>query len=265
VPDPNPRVAGGGLTRLAAAGICCEGGLLEGEARALNRGFLQRFTAGRPRVTVKLGMSLDARVALADGRSQWITGAAARADVQRLRALSGAIMTGSGTLLADDPRLDVRDPRFDIAGRPPVRVVLDRLLRTPPTARLFDTAGAVAIFTARPDLPAAPVLRARGAQLESVALRDDGRGLSLPAVLRRLAELEINDVLVEAGPTLVAALLADGLVDELVLYVAPILLGAAAQPAFALAEPPTLAAAPGFDVVETVCLGSDQRLVLRRP
>ncbi len=262
VDDPNPRVAGGGAARVRAAGIACFGGLLADEARALNRGFFCRHTHQRPYVTVKLGMSLDGKVALASGESQWITGPEARADVQRLRALSGAVLTGVGTVLADDPGLDVRDPRFDIADRPPARVVLDSRLRVSPAARLFTAAGAVHLLTT----PAASaervvVLRARGALVD--VLPAEAAGLNLAVVLGHLAALEINDVLVEAGPTLASAFLAAGLVDELILYVAPVLLGAAARPAFLWPTPARLADAARLAIVETVAVGADQRLTLR--
>jgi len=261
VDDPNPRVAGGGAARLEAGGISCTGGLLAEEARALNRGFFMRHTHARPFVTVKLGMSLDGKVALADGQSQWITGPEARADVQRLRAETGAIMTGSGTILADDPRLTVRDPRFDLGGRPPSRVVLDTQLRLSAVARVFDEPGEVRVFTAAALTGTqADTLRTRGAILEAAPMQA-GR-LDLAAVLHRLADLEVNEILVEAGPTLVAALMAAQLVDELVLYVAPLLLGAAARNAFAWPQLEQLAKAPRVIEREVVTVGADRRIVL---
>lgn len=262
VGDPNPRVAGDGVARLRAAGIPCAGGVLADEARELNRGFFTRHTHGRPFVTVKLGMSLDGKVALANGQSQWITGPEARADVQRLRAAAGAIMTGVGTVLADDPQLNVRDPRFDIGGRPPLRVILDSDLRSSPQARLLDIPGEIRIFTAAPVTGArAAALVARGARLESVPLHDGN--LDLAAVMCRLAELEVNELLVEAGPTLVAALLAARYVDEIVLYVAPLLLGADARNAFAWPRLERLADAPRMVTGESVKVGADRRITLR--
>ncbi|MDS4040785.1 MAG: bifunctional diaminohydroxyphosphoribosylaminopyrimidine deaminase/5-amino-6-(5-phosphoribosylamino)uracil reductase RibD, partial [Candidatus Competibacter sp.] len=148
MPDPNPQVAGRGLAQLRAAGIGVECGLLEAEAQALNPGFIQRMTQGRPFVRVKLAMSLDGRTALASGQSQWLTGEAARQDVQRLRARSSAILTGIGTVLADDPSLNVRLPE---APRQPSRVILDTELRTPPTAKTLRLPGSVLIFTAVAD------------------------------------------------------------------------------------------------------------------
>jgi len=260
--DPNPRVAGGGAQLLRTAGITCEGGLLADEARAQNRGFLMRCERGRPFVTLKLGMSLDARVALADGSSQWITSAEARADVQRLRASSCAVLTGSGTVLADDPGLDVRDPRFDLGGHPPGRIILDSALRTPPGARILTPPGQVWIFCAEgAERDRAERLRARGAQVET--LPRAASGLDLPILLKRLAALEINDLMVESGPALAANLLGAGLVDELVLYVAPLLLGPDARAAFAWPALHSLAEAPHMAVVEVARVGVDQRLVLR--
>lgn len=262
VGDPNPRVDGSGAARLAAAGIPCVGGVLADEASELNRGFFSRHRRGRPFVVVKLGMSLDGKVALANGESRWITGADARADVQRLRARSDAVMTGSGTVLADDPSLDVRDPRFDLGGRPPMRVVLDSGLRTPPTARLLDPPGRVTVFTvARTDVPLAVALAARGAHVETVG--GGVSGVDLRQVLHRLATWEIGEVLVEAGPTLVAAFLAAELVDELVLYVAPVLLGPTARHAFAWPTPARLADAPRLRQVASVVVGADRRLTYR--
>lgn len=260
VGDPNPQVAGSGAQRLAAAGIACAGGLLAAEAEALNRGFFKRHRTGRPFVTLKLGMSLDGKVALADGASQWITGAEARADVQRLRALSGAIMTGSGTVLADDPMLNLRDPRFEAGAPPPRRVVLDARLRMAPRARMFDAPGDIHVFTAAAHVPAAEALAARGAHIEPWPATREGHDLD--AVLRRLAALEVNEVLVEAGPTLAASLLAGRWVDEIVLYIAPVLLGATARNAFVWPEPATLAVAPRLVVRENVAVGADRRLVL---
>ncbi len=262
VRDPNPRVAGGGEARLNAAGIACASGLLASEARELNRGFFMRYEQGRPFVSVKLGMSLDGKVALANGQSQWITGPDARADVQRLRAQADAILTGSGTLLADNPQLNVRDPQFDLGERPPARVIIDSRLRSPLAARVFKVPGEVRIFTTRTSTCAEALqLRAQGAIIETIG--STAAGVALKEVLRRLGELEINEVLVEAGPTLVGSLLATGEVDELVLYVAPVLLGAQARNAFNWPDPATLAEAPRLLLKETVRIGADQRMTLR--
>src|SRR4029077_20363632 len=185
--DPNPEVNGRGAAALRDGGVEVEGGLLEREALELNCGFVKRMAEGRPWVRVKLAMSLDGRTALASGESRWITGEAARQDVQHWRAPSSAVLTGVGTVLADDPRLDVRLPdEPGVVRRQPLRVVLDRQLRTPPDARLFKSPGEVLILTplTPPEDPAATSLTARGARLESLPL--DGERIALPAVLDRL-------------------------------------------------------------------------------
>ncbi len=258
--DPNPRVAGQGLDRLRAEGVAVEEGLLGFAARELNAGFIQRMTEGRPRVRVKLAASLDGRTAMASGESKWITGEDARMDVQRLRAESSAIITGIGTVLADDPALNVRMPGMT---RQPERIVLDPALRTPPGSRILSAPGTARIFTSRDDAALRAALETAGAFVE--ALPDDGSGaLLLEAVLARLGELEHNDVLVEAGARLAGQFLARGLADELVLYQAPVLLGHAAKP---LAEIPgleSLADRLAFRVREVRHVGNDLRLTLAR-
>jgi diaminohydroxyphosphoribosylaminopyrimidine deaminase / 5-amino-6-(5-phosphoribosylamino)uracil reductase len=262
VADPNPLVNGQGAEALRAAGIAVEGGLLEREAGELNAGFIKRMRYGRPFVRVKLAMSLDGRTALANGESRWITGEEARTDVQRWRARSSAVLTGVGTVLADDPRLGVRLPVEEAAPprRQPLRVVLDPQLRTPVAARLFEGGGEVLILTtlAAPDDARAAELTARGARLESLPA-EAGR-LALPAVLERLAELEMNEVLVEAGATLAGELLRQSLADELLLYVAPTLLGPGARALVALPELQQLKDAVSFTLIETHPIGADLRL-----
>lgn len=260
--DPNPRVAGQGAARLRAAGVVVDAGPLGTDARELNRGFISRFERGRPFLTLKIGMSLDGKTALANGRSQWITGAAARADVQRLRARSCAVLTGIGTVLADDPALDVRDAKFDLGGVPPARVVLDAALRLPPDAQLFRTRGPVLVFTAAQDPARRAVLERAGARLEPVPAATGG-GVELPLVLGRLAALGCNEVLAECGPRLAGALLAAGFVDELVCYLAPKILGGRARSAFALADFTALADVPSLEWLETRRVGPDFRLVAR--
>jgi diaminohydroxyphosphoribosylaminopyrimidine deaminase/5-amino-6-(5-phosphoribosylamino)uracil reductase len=262
--DPNPLVDGRGVSALRAAGVTVESGLMEEEATELNGGFFRRMRTGRPLVRVKLAMSLDGRTALASGESRWITGEAARADVHRWRARSSAILTGVGTVLADDPRLDVRIPDDKAApGRQPLRVVLDSQLRTPPGARLFTTPGEVLILTTltAPEDPRALSLAGRAARLESLPL--DGERIALPAVLDRLGELELNEVLVEAGATLAGELLRQSLADELLLYVGLRLLGPAARALVTLPPLARLADAPAFTLMETQQLGEDLRLRLR--
>ena len=219
---------------------------------------------GRPLVRVKLAMSLDGRTALANGESQWITGEAARADVQHWRARSSAVLTGVGTVLADDPRLDVRLPgEAGAPRRQPLRVVLDSQLRTPAAARLFEPPGEVLILTAlaAPDDARAAGLNARGARLESLPM--EGRRLALPAVLDRLGELELNEVLVEAGATLAGELLRQSLADELLLYVGPRLLGPSARALIDMPPLAQLADAPAFTLIELQQVGEDLRLRLR--
>jgi len=263
--DPNPLVNGQGAAALRAAGVSVEAGLLEAEARELNVGFFKRMLQGTPFVRVKLAMSLDGRTALANGVSQWISGEPARDDVQRWRARSSVILTGSGTPLADDPRLSVRLPAAADGreARQPLRVVLDTRLRTPTTARLFAGGGEVLILTApaSPDDVRAANLTARGARVE--ALPAAGARLDLEAVLARLGELEANEVLVEAGATLSGALIARGLVDELLLYVAPTLLGPDARALVQLPRLTALEQAPQFALFELQQIGADARLRLR--
>lgn len=260
-PDPNPRVAGRGAERLRRAGIeVVFGGPLTA-ARELNRGFLSRHERGRPWLTVKVGMSLDGRTALANGESRWITGPAARADVQRLRALSCAVMTGSGTIRADDPALTVRDARYAPLVRAPLRVVLDTALTVSPAARLFAEPGPVLIFTANEDPDRRAALMAVGADVEVIPAAHGG--VALDAVVARLAARECNEVLVESGPRLAGALVAARLVDELVCYVAPRLLGAGARGAFAWADLVTLEHSHDLELVELRRIGSDLRLIAR--
>lgn len=258
--DPNPHVAGQGLERLRAEGVRIEEGLLGIVARELNLGFIKRMTEGRPRVRVKLAASLDGRTAMASGESKWITGDAARADVQRLRAECSGLVTGIGTVLADDPRLDVRLPD---AARQPERIVLDPELRTPPGARILSRPGTVRIFTCDDNIERRAALEAAGATVETI--QDDGAGaLLLEAVLVRLGELEHNDVLVEAGATLAGQFLDRGLADELIVYQAPVLMGHEAQPLVALPGMEKLSDRLEFTLRDVRQIGEDIRLTLTR-
>ncbi|MFZ1639875.1 MAG: bifunctional diaminohydroxyphosphoribosylaminopyrimidine deaminase/5-amino-6-(5-phosphoribosylamino)uracil reductase RibD [Candidatus Contendobacter sp.] len=256
--DPNPQVAGRGLEILRTAGVAVDCGLLETEARALNPGFIQRMTQGRPFVRLKLAMSLDGRTALASGESQWLTGAAARQDVQRFRARASAILSGIGTVLADDPSLNVRLPE---APRQPLRVILDSGLRTPPTARTLRLPGSVLIFTAVADPATQAPLRAAGAEI--IVVSRGGSSLDLHAVMAELARRECNEVHVECGSTLAGALLQAGLVNELVVYLAPLLLGDRARGLFQLPELTRMSERTELEIVETRAVGRDWRVILR--
>lgn len=216
--DPNPLVAGQGLARLQAAGIDTQLGLLQADAERLNRGFLSRMRRQRPFVTLKLAASLDGRTAMASGESQWITGASARADVHRLRAEAGAVLTSSATVLADNPSLTVR--AFMAAGlRQPDRIVLDSRAQVSPDASVW-AAGTRRFWVGQQRPTAVP------AGVETLAVESDATGsVSLPQTLAALATQQVNAVLVECGPRLAGSFLAARLVDELVLYVAPSLLG----------------------------------------
>ena len=214
--DPNPRVAGRGLEKLRAAGVEVKCGLLEDECRWMNRGFIRRMSMGRPWVTVKCAASLDGKTALAGGESKWITGVESRARVHAMRAESDAVLTGVGTVIADDPLLTVRDA----PGEMPLRVILDRSLRTPPRAKIL--AGGVVIFTteAAPAAKASALAEA-GARIETVA---SGASL-LGAVLKRLCAMDVNYLMVEAGAGVTSAFIGEGLCDELALFVAPKIIG----------------------------------------
>ena len=218
--DPNPKVAGQGFARLRAAGVAVEVGPGADEARELNLGFFSRMVRGQPWVRMKAAASLDGRTALPDGTSQWITSEAARADGHAWRARASAILTGVGTALDDDPRLDVRHGE---APRQPPLVVVDSRLQTPPGARLFDAERPVWIYAAARDEARAAALEARGA-LITVLPNAQGK-VDLPALMADLGRREVNELHVEAGHQLNGSLLREGQVDELLLYLAPRLLG----------------------------------------
>lgn len=257
--DPNPQVSGRGLAQWRTAGLRVDCGVLEAEARALNPGFLLRMVAGRPFVRCKLAMSLDGRTALASGESRWITADAARRDVQRLRARASAIMTGVGTVLADDPGLDLRLPAA--GGRQPLRVILDSELATPPAARTLHVNGRVLIFTtvAAPERQA-PLLQA-GAEIAVLPPRN-GR-VDLPSVLVELARRGCNEVHLECGATLAGAMLAAGLLDELILYMAPLLLGDGARGLFHLPGLNRMSERIALDIIDVRPVGRDWRITAR--
>lgn len=254
--DPFPDVDGGGFALLRQAGIEVAVGLMADKARELNRGFLSRIERGRPFVRIKLAGSLDGRTAMANGQSKWITGEAARADVQQWRARAGAILTGAATVLADDPLLTARPASGEFL--PPLRVVLDARLRTLQCARVRE-GDAATLYLHDPALTA-PVLES--AEFAASPLLADGR-FDLHAVMALLGERGINEVHVEAGPTLCGGLLKAGLADEMLLYVAPLLMGDSAKPLLAGLGIETMAQAVRLEVVDARMLGKDLRLRLR--
>jgi len=259
--DPNPLVCGAGLQRLRDAGIdvvLVEGDVAQ-QARELNIGFASRMRRARPWVRVKLAASLDGRTALADGRSQWITGPAARRDGHRWRQRAGAVLTGVGTVLADNPRLDVREVTTEVQ---PLRVVLDSRLRAPTTARIFDPPGSVLVYCAQGPVDAAAALRRRGVEVVECGGADGA--VDLDAALRDLAARGINELHVEGGARLNAALLAADRVDEWLVYLAPRLLG----PGLGMVATPALAelaAAPALRFESIERCGDDLRLLARPP
>jgi diaminohydroxyphosphoribosylaminopyrimidine deaminase/5-amino-6-(5-phosphoribosylamino)uracil reductase len=254
--DPFAEVDGRGLAKLRAVGIRVDAGLMHADAREINRGFFSRIERARPWLRLKLAMSLDGRTALANGQSHWITGEPARRNVQHWRARSCALLTGVGTVLADDPQLTVRlGDETPVAV--PLRVVLDVGLATPVRARVLDDSAPTLFFHA-PDVKLSSVFRQR----DRVAVAErDGR-LDLDAVLRELARRGINEVQLEAGATLAGALMQAGLVDELLLYVAPVLLGEQGRPLLAGIAPQSMAQRLGLRVVDTRQVGPDLRLLL---
>jgi diaminohydroxyphosphoribosylaminopyrimidine deaminase/5-amino-6-(5-phosphoribosylamino)uracil reductase len=264
--DPNPLVAGQGLKKLSAAGIAVECGLMEAAARELNIGFVARMAHGMPWIRSKIAASLDGRTALNNGTSKWITGEAARRDVQHWRARSCAVLTGVGTVLADDPQLNVRGTPPLIRGgregmplRQPLRVVLDSRLSMPPDAVILS--GGTLIYTAAADENKRAALQTKGAEVMLLP-GADGQ-VDLHAVMRDLAQRGINEVLVEAGRTLNGALLKAGLVDELVLYLAPQLLGDAARGMADLGELTQLQQRVDLRWQDVRQVGGDLRIVAR--
>ncbi|MDQ2068549.1 bifunctional diaminohydroxyphosphoribosylaminopyrimidine deaminase/5-amino-6-(5-phosphoribosylamino)uracil reductase RibD [Natronospira sp. AB-CW4] len=255
--DSNPLVNGGGLAYLREQGIVVASGLLAGEARALNRGFVSRMQRGRPWVTVKLAASLDGRTAMASGESRWISGEAARLDVHRQRAAASVVMSGIGTVLADDPKLNARLPGLE---RQPGRVILDSQLRTPPTAALLQLESPVLLVAAE-HAPADRAAALEGAGAEILHL--PGERPDPATVLSWLArERDCNEVLVEAGPVLAGSLLQAGLVDEICLYLAPHLMGDAARGLFSLPGLEHMQDRLGLRLLDVRQLGEDLRLRL---
>ncbi len=255
--DPFHAVAGRGFTALGAAGINVEQGLLAAEARWQNRGFFTLNTRGRPWVRIKMAMSLDGRTALAHGESKWISNEASRADVQRWRARSGALLTGLRTVIADDPGLTVRIPDLNDFVTP-LRVVLDCFGKTPAKANILNDEAPTVLIHANDIVPD------YDDRISGFSVPRIGEHLDLNAVLTQLGQRGVNEVQVEAGASLAGALLKANLVDELLLYIAPILLGDSGRPLFADIQVDKMAERIGFSLRECVSLGSDTRLTLTR-
>lgn len=265
--DPNPQVAGRGLDILSQAGVVVEAGLLEAEAKALNPGFIKRMESGLPFVRVKSAISLDGRTAMASGESKWITGPAARGDVQKLRAQSSAILTGIESIIHDDSALTLRAEQLnlpnvsDVVAKQPLRIVLDSNLRMPVSASILKQPGRTLIVTCVSDTIAQANLKAAGAEI-LVMPAENGRVALLPLLEWLGKEEQCNDLLVETGAVLSGAFIDQGLVDELHLYMAMKLLGSQARPLFEL---PLVKMSEQVQLkrVDSRMLGDDLKLILQ--
>ena len=257
--DPNPQVGGSGLGQLRAAGIDTADGLMELEARELNIGFVSRMTRGRPWVRLKVAASLDGKTALNNGRSQWITGPEARRDGHAWRARACAILTGAGTVRDDDPRLTVRDVE---TSRQPLRVVVDSHFETPPTARILEGGHTLVAAAGDANTDAAKIAALRAAGAEVIVLPNPFGKVDLPRLLQALAGRGVNELHVEAGHKLNGSLLREGLVDELLLYFAPTLLGSGRE-MFPLPELTDLAGRRDLKIVDLRRIGADIRILAR--
>jgi diaminohydroxyphosphoribosylaminopyrimidine deaminase/5-amino-6-(5-phosphoribosylamino)uracil reductase len=258
--DPNPEVSGEGNRQLQQAGIEVEVGLMQSEAEALNPGYIKRQLHGLPYVRCKLAMSLDGRTAMASGESKWVTGQDARLDVQRLRARSSAIITGIETVLADDPSMNVR--LDGVEAKQPLRVVLDSNLRMSPKAKMLALSGdTLVVCCADADSEKQIVLEQAGAEV----LRQSGSSdkIDLLAVLQLLAEREINEVLLETGAVLAGSYMSQGLIDELVVYIAPHLMGAEARGLMQLPGLEKMQDRVELDIVDIRQVGKDIRVTAR--
>jgi diaminohydroxyphosphoribosylaminopyrimidine deaminase/5-amino-6-(5-phosphoribosylamino)uracil reductase len=263
--DPNPCVAGSGIARLKAAGIQVIYGVMEAEARALNPGFIRRMEHGLPFVRLKMATSLDGRTALASGESKWITGASARRDVQFWRARSDAILTGINTVLADDPSLNVRlsAQELGIEGEviQPIRVIMDSQLRCPPDIKLLSLPGETLIYTKRYNSDRVYELEQAGATVVVLESADPTARLSLEAVLRDLAKREVNEIHIEAGSILAGQLLETGMASELLLYMAPNILGSDAMGAFRLPNLQQMQDRINLKIQDIRAIGEDWRII----
>ena len=256
--DPTPEVAGKGIASLREAGIKVDVGIVDDTITELNAGFFSRLTRGRPFVRSKIAVSLDGRTALANGESQWITGDLARLDVHRWRARSSAILTSVSTVLADDPSLDARLEAPAPPIKQPLIVVLDSDLRTPTSANVVMKGGEVSIFTTDEDSPAASALRKQEVSIEQVGR---SRGCDLEEVFSRLSQLQINEVWVEAGAILNGALIRQGLIDELIVYIAPQIFGDTARGMFVIDELFSLEQSVSFEFKDVRRVGDDLRII----
>jgi diaminohydroxyphosphoribosylaminopyrimidine deaminase/5-amino-6-(5-phosphoribosylamino)uracil reductase len=259
IQDPNPDVNGQGIAALEKAGIPVRAGVLKEQVEQQLSGFLSRVTTGRPFVRLKMACSIDGCIAMASGQSEWISGPESRADVQKLRARSGAILSGIGTVLADDPSFTVRDPDIDTYGRQPLRVVLDKDLRMPLSAEMLALPGGTLLYCTD-DRKRGPLIEA-GADIVKVGAVD---GLvDAAAVLDDLGRRGINDVLVEAGPALAGNLISNDLVDELVIYQAPHIMGSETMGMFRTPTWNDLSDRRSLDIIETCQVGPDTRITAR--
>ncbi|MDA3869722.1 MAG: bifunctional diaminohydroxyphosphoribosylaminopyrimidine deaminase/5-amino-6-(5-phosphoribosylamino)uracil reductase RibD [Gammaproteobacteria bacterium] len=260
--DPNPQVSGQGLKKLQTSGIKVECGLMETQARALNPGFIKRMETGRPYVRVKMAMSLDGRTAMASGESQWITGEAARQDVQRLRARSSAVLTGIGTVLLDDPSMNVRlsAKQLGVAEiRQPLRVILDSAARFPAHAKTATLDGDVLVMTTA--RAGAEINATESSRCKFVSVAEKDGHVDLNTALNYLSEIEINEVHVEAGALLSGAFLQQQLVDEVVVYMAPHIMGDQARGLFALPGLSKMKDRISLDIQDVRMLAKDLRII----
>jgi len=257
IQDPNPKIAGAGFAKLRAAGIAVEQGLMEEEARELNIGFFARMTRGRPWMRMKVAASLDGRTALANGKSQWITGEAARQDGHRWRARACAVLTGFGTVRDDDPQLNVRGVDTP---RQPLKIVVDSKFETSPSARLLKE-GKTLVVGAVNDAKRIASLKNAGAEI--VIIPNDGGKVELFKLMEELARRELNEIHVEAGTKLNGSLLQAGVVDELLVYLAPSVIGDSGRGMFHLPEITELSQASALKIREAERIGTDLRILAR--